>query len=192
MLFRSNYSERISFTHFETHDTDEFKKVFKEFGFKVIIDIEHDDEMDKDRTYVTFENENGHRLRLPMEFFHSKLYKQGYTTYNEINEECGGFEFTLVFKESEKDVSGLFALYDGIIEEAHRGWQIQRYKGLGEMNPEQLWETTMRPDKRTMLQVTIEDAVGANDIFMDLMGENVEPRREFIEKNALAVQELDI
>jgi len=187
-----NYSERISFTHFDNHDHDEFKKIFETAGFKVIIDIEHDYEMDKDRTYVTFENENGHRMRLAMEFFYSKLYKQGYTTYSEIKEECGGFDFTLTLKDGEKPVSGLFMLYDEVIEEAHRGWQIQRYKGLGEMNPEQLWETTMRPDKRIMLQVTIEDAVAANDIFMDLMGDNVEPRREFIEKNALAVQELDI
>ena len=187
-----NYSERISFTHFDTHDHDQFEKDFAAQDFKVFIKTERDEELDKDRTYVTFENENGHRMRLAMEFFYSKLYKQGYANYNEIKDECGGFDFTLVLKEGEKPVSGLFMLYDSIIEEAHRGWQIQRYKGLGEMNPEQLWETTMRPDKRTMLQVTIEDAVGANDIFMDLMGDNVEPRREFIEKNALAVQELDI
>jgi len=98
----------------------------------------------------------------------------------------------LQLKESERPISGLFKLYDGVMEEAQRGWMIQRYKGLGEMNPDQLWETTMNPEKRIMLQVHIEDAAGANDIFMDLMGDNVEPRRAFIEKNALAVQELDI
>jgi DNA gyrase subunit B len=187
-----DYSERISFTHFEDHDPEEFKNAFGEKGFKVIIESEHDYELDKDRTYVIFENGNGHRMRLAMEFFYSKLYKKGYTTYGEIKEACGGFDFTLQLKEMEKPVSGLFALYDGVMEEAQRGWQIQRYKGLGEMNPDQLWETTMRPDKRTMLQVNIEDAAAANDIFMDLMGDNVEPRRLFIEKNALAVQELDI
>jgi len=187
-----NYPERISFTHFEDHDPEEFKKDFADMGYKVTIITEHDYELDKDRTYVSFENDNGHRMRLAMEFFYSKLYKQGFTTYSEIRESCGGFEFNLTLKDVEKPVSGLFQMYDAVIEEAHRGWSIQRYKGLGEMNPDQLWETTMHPEKRTMLQVHIEDAAAANDVFMDLMGDNVEPRRDFIEKNALAVQELDI
>ncbi|ADU64307.1 MAG: DNA topoisomerase (ATP-hydrolyzing) subunit B [Pseudodesulfovibrio sp.] len=187
-----NHDERISFTHFESHDHEAFKARFEALGYKAYIETEHDAEMDKDRTYVTFESSNGHRMRLAMEFFHSKLYKQAYKTYTDLKQACGGFDFALVLKDGEKPVSGIFALYDSVIEEAQRGWQIQRYKGLGEMNPEQLWETTMHPEKRTMLQVTIEDAAGANDIFMDLMGDNVEPRRAFIEKNALAVQELDI
>ncbi|WP_299547813.1 DNA topoisomerase (ATP-hydrolyzing) subunit B [uncultured Tateyamaria sp.] len=102
-----------------------------------------------------------------------------------------GTPATLIRKDRVQSIMGPMDLLNAILDEGERGLSLQRYKGLGEMNPDQLWETTLDPDARTLLQVRVEDMAEADDLFTKLMGDVVEPRREFIQKNALSVENLD-
>ena len=125
------------------------------------------------------------------EFFESAEYRR----IAELGRTLSGLiaAGAFVAKGDEREEVGSFKqAMTWLLDQARKGQTIQRYKGLGEMNPEQLWDTTINPATRRLMQVKIEDAVAADDIFTTLMGDQVEPRREFIEKNAPAVANLDI
>jgi DNA gyrase subunit B len=138
-------------------------------------------------------SEHGHTSEklLHREFFESAEYQRiadlGRTLAGLI--AAGAY----VVRGTEREEVGSFKqAMEWLLDQARKGQTIQRYKGLGEMNPEQLWETTINPETRRLLQVRIDDVVAADEIFTTLMGDQVEPRREFIEKNALAVANLDV
>ena len=95
-------------------------------------------------------------------------------------------------KDKELEITGPLSLVEAVLEQGRKGMTVQRYKGLGEMNPEQLWQTTLNPQARSLLQVRVSHADEAEEIFSTLMGDVVEPRREFIQTNALSVANLDI
>jgi len=112
-------------------------------------------------------------------------------THTESLQEIYGQPAKLVRKDREQPIYSPVTLLQAILEEGEKGLTLQRYKGLGEMNPDQLWETTLDPSARTLLQVKVDDVAEADDIFTKLMGDVVEPRREFIQQNALSVENLD-
>jgi DNA gyrase subunit B len=161
----------------------------------------------KTQTECAIEQDEEHqalRLRIDTRFnaVHSSIvFDENFVTTPEFRElqslspailGLGGTSYTVREKGEEKLFIDTGKLVHYILELGKKGLAIQRYKGLGEMNPEQLWQTTMDPAKRTFLQVTIEDVVKADEIFTILMGDQVEPRRAFIQRHALEVKNLDV
>ena len=118
-----------------------------------------------------------------------------YVRLHGLHQQLGGGDqgpYTISKNGSKAEAPDAAALLDRLLEDGGKGLSLQRYKGLGEMNPDQLWDTTMDPERRTLLKVNIEDFVAADTMFSTLMGDQVEPRKEFIIENALEVRELDI
>ncbi|MDO8644787.1 MAG: DNA gyrase subunit B, partial [bacterium] len=125
-------------------------------------------------------------------FFESAEVHELTRMEKDFRELLGEGPYQIWQEEKRFVVKNMEQVREFILSEGKKGVGIQRYKGLGEMNPQQLWDTTMNPETRTLLKVQVEDAVEADQIFTVLMGDQVEPRREFIENNALNVRNLDI
>jgi DNA gyrase subunit B len=128
---------------------------------------------------------------IPIHFFGTPEYQQ----ISKLGQELDGFIEAgahIVRGDQRLDIDSFREAMDWLMQQARKGQNIQRYKGLGEMNPDQLWDTTINPDTRRLMQVRIEDVVSSDAIFTTLMGDHVEPRRDFIERNALTVENLDV
>lgn len=194
-----NYKQRLEPRMFFDQESDKQPvrdiQDFQEYlqGREYQLEIEKQEQEEVVRWFVVFIDKNKRRVKLGVEFFNSRLYKRAHEMISSLRDNGSELNYQIIKKSGEiQEVDSAFALFDSIMEQADKGYQIQRYKGLGEMNPEQLWATTMRAENRNLLQVKIEEAEEADLIFRKLMGEHVAPRREFIEQNALAVRDLDI
>jgi DNA gyrase subunit B len=154
--------------------------------------LEEDAEHNAHKLIVTTRaNGSGFQTVIDREFLISPEYKEIKRLFAELS-SIGMPPYTVENGDHTAQLRSLTEVYHHVMESGKKGQDIQRYKGLGEMNPEQLWDTTMNPETRILLQVRIEDAVEADQVFSTLMGDEVEPRRKFIEDNALAVKNLDI
>ncbi|MCR5813753.1 MAG: DNA topoisomerase (ATP-hydrolyzing) subunit B [Desulfovibrio sp.] len=163
-----------------------------QYKYKISVkkDINEDGE---ESLTVIFESQGRHITRRKDDFFASRNYIQAWKCFKSLRDDYGGFLFTLNRKDgSTSQAEDIFTLYKMVLDEGLKGINIQRYKGLGEMDPIQLWDTTMNPEKRDLLQVSVEDAVAASLAFEELMGDQVEKRKTFIERKAGTVKNLDI
>ncbi len=154
-------------------------------------EIIFDEEHNRYELLLLDQRDNGSIFRFNRELLTSPEF-QKLLSLNEELKDMGGPFFLVGDKKGQTRIETKEELVEHLVDKAKKGVVIQRYKGLGEMNPEQLWQTTMDPERRSLVRVTVEDAVAADEIFTLLMGDKVEPRREFIQNNALEVTELDI
>jgi DNA gyrase subunit B len=174
----------------QTEWTSTLKAKLEESGYEVVsIEVE---EEHRGYDLEVMEPSNGlKKKRIGYEFLVSVELRKLLALYRQLG-LLHATPYVVKDSQGEEKFDNPRALFQYLMDEARKGTTIQRYKGLGEMNPEQLWETTMNPEKRTLLQVKVEDQVLADELFTTLMGDPVEPRREFIQTYALDFRELDI
>jgi DNA gyrase subunit B len=173
-------------------DRQKFEEILETMKEKVkgiqVGEIQLDEEH---QTYGVEIRRHNYKLNLDTNFLTSPEFRELANLYTIIR-DLGEPPYKIQTKEGTRDVSTSSELLEIVFATAKRGLTIQRYKGLGEMNPQQLWETTMDPDRRTLLQVNTQDSVKADEIFTVLMGDQVDPRREFITTHALEARNIDI
>ncbi len=171
-------------------DIDGALAAIGENGYALSI-LDHEDEVFRVRVVET-ETSAAHNVAVPVELLASPIYAKLRQAYSRLVELLGAPPFTVRVGKENEVAESFDALRDRTLDAAKQGIQVSRFKGLGEMNAEQLWETTMDPAKRLLMRVEVEDASAADRMFSMLMGDQVEPRREFIEQNAKDVKFLDV
>ncbi|HEX9830535.1 MAG TPA: DNA gyrase subunit B, partial [Thermodesulfobacteriota bacterium] len=192
--FRKSYLKVENEAELDAHLREIKKWIEKHYSEVISLDwkLEEDEEHNCSKIVYEFK-ENGRNRKTVIDF--DFLNSPDFTELKNLRDTIkvvGDPPYFVQDNGSDVELRGLKEVTEHILSRGKKGMFIQRYKGLGEMNPEQLWETTMNPETRVLKQVRIEDAVQTNEIFTILMGDQVEPRKDFIEKNALNVRNLDI
>ena len=154
-------------------------------------EIIFDEEHNRYELLLKDQKNNGFHFKVNWELLTSPEFQKALNLDRQLKDLNSPF-FLVGDEKGKTQIQTKEKLVEYLVDKAKKGTVVQRYKGLGEMNPEQLWQTTMDPERRALVRVTIEDAIAADEIFTLLMGDKVEPRREFIQNNALEVKELDI
>jgi DNA gyrase subunit B len=187
ILRENNATLKIVFQDSEGHQIARVEKFLDKAGYKTDLSPDEEHGLWEIETVAT----GGIKVKIDWDLASHVEFQKAIEIYKTLEERLTP-PFILGENGYRETVETREELLERVLTAAKKDLTIQRYKGLGEMNPEQLWETTMNPEKRTLLQVKIDDAVETDQIFTILMGDAVEPRRRFIEDNALDVKNLDV